>query len=84
MTTLVVEALALAKIYQKEWPLLIVCPSSLRLTWEAEISKWLGIHDVNVVTTGSSGSSIEGRVSVISYDLMTRMAAVSFFYLMKR
>lgn len=30
-----VQALTIARYYMDDWPLLIVCPSSLRLTWAA-------------------------------------------------
>ena len=32
-----VTSLAIMTYYMKEWPLLILCPSSLRHTWPAEI-----------------------------------------------
>lgn len=37
------QALVTALYYQAEWPMLIISPSSLRLTWAAEIEKWLGL-----------------------------------------
>ncbi|KAG0192095.1 hypothetical protein DFQ28_010184 [Apophysomyces sp. BC1034] len=40
-----VQALAIALAYSDEWPVLVVCPSSLRLTWKAEIMKWLQLSD---------------------------------------
>ena len=36
-----IQALALAAIYQQSWPLLIICPSSLKYTWQDEILNWL-------------------------------------------
>jgi SWI/SNF-related matrix-associated actin-dependent regulator 1 of chromatin subfamily A len=35
-----VEALAVAYLYQNEWPLLIICPSSLKYTWKEQILRW--------------------------------------------
>lgn len=35
------QAIALASCYREEWPLLVVCPASLRLVWAEELEKWL-------------------------------------------
>uniref|UniRef100_A0A1D2A8V2 DNA annealing helicase and endonuclease ZRANB3 n=1 Tax=Auxenochlorella protothecoides TaxID=3075 RepID=A0A1D2A8V2_AUXPR len=36
-----VQAIALAECYKDEWPLLVVTPASLRLTWAEEFERWL-------------------------------------------
>lgn len=35
------QGLATAAAFKDEWPLLILAPSSLRLSWAAEIVRWL-------------------------------------------
>lgn len=37
-----VQGLACALLYEKDWPLLIICPSALKFVWKDEIKKWLG------------------------------------------
>jgi hypothetical protein len=49
------KALSIALAYQKEWPLLIVCPSSMRFAWKTAILKWIPSipqEDILVVTGG--------------------------------
>ncbi|ETO19016.1 DEXH-box helicase [Reticulomyxa filosa] len=50
-----IQAIAVAYHYQKYWPLLIVTPSSLRLTWKSELMKWLpgclSDCDINVISS---------------------------------
>ena len=36
-----IQALGIAYMYKKDWPLLILAPSSLRYTWKDEIAQWL-------------------------------------------
>ena len=50
-----IQAISIAKIYEHEWPLLIITPSSLRLVWRDELIKWLPDlkeWDISVVLTG--------------------------------
>ncbi|RUS14061.1 P-loop containing nucleoside triphosphate hydrolase protein, partial [Endogone sp. FLAS-F59071] len=49
-----IQSLALCSVYSEHWPVLVLCPSSLRLTWRGEITKWLGVHEdeIQVVFTG--------------------------------
>ena len=35
-----VQAIGIAFEYQMQWPLLVICPSSLRNVWEQQLAKW--------------------------------------------
>ncbi|KAJ1481987.1 P-loop containing nucleoside triphosphate hydrolase protein, partial [Baffinella frigidus] len=59
------QGLATAAAFKDEWPLLILAPSSLRLSWAAEI--------INVVLTGKDPVD-KGAITIISYDLLARCA----------
>jgi SWI/SNF-related matrix-associated actin-dependent regulator 1 of chromatin subfamily A len=44
-------------VYIKEWPLLVLCPSSARYHWASECRKWLGRDSpINASTPGGNGS----------------------------
>lgn len=49
-----IQALCVMEEYRKEWPVLVICPSSLRLTWAEAFTSWLGIceEDINVLLKG--------------------------------
>ncbi|PNW83616.1 hypothetical protein CHLRE_05g236950v5 [Chlamydomonas reinhardtii] len=39
-----VQALTLMSCYTEDWPLLIICPTSLRFAWVAAVQQWLPPH----------------------------------------
>lgn len=50
------QALSIAYYYKNEWPLLIVCPSSMRFPWIEEIEKWLPDiqpDELNLIQSGT-------------------------------
>ncbi|MCJ8732791.1 hypothetical protein PDJAM_G00215370 [Pangasius djambal] len=70
-----VQAICIAAYYRKEWPLLIVTPSSVRFTWAEALRRWLpsvAEGSINVVVTGKD-SLRSGLVNIISYDLLSKM-----------
>lgn len=69
------QALATAAFY-KEWPLVVVCPSSLRLNWKKEALLWLPAYlsevDICVVRKGSD--KLYGRMLIFSYEMAAKRA----------
>lgn len=71
------QAIAVAKVYSSDWPLLVICPSSLRLNWKEEILSWLEEdvveEDVLVMMTGKDVDRPLRRVTIVSYDLFRKV-----------
>lgn len=36
-----IQAISICYLYRKDWPVLVIVPSSLRFSWRDEIYKWL-------------------------------------------
>ncbi|XP_031661718.1 SWI/SNF-related matrix-associated actin-dependent regulator of chromatin subfamily A-like protein 1 isoform X3 [Oncorhynchus kisutch] len=70
-----VQAICIAAYYRKEWPLLVVAPSSVRFTWAEAFRQWLPSvkpDSINVIVKGKDNLR-GGLVNIISYDLLSKM-----------
>ncbi|KAM6178354.1 SWI/SNF-related matrix-associated actin-dependent regulator of chromatin subfamily A-like protein 1 [Rhynchocyon petersi] len=70
-----IQAICIAAFYRKEWPLLVVVPSSVRFTWEQAFLRWLPSLSpslINVVVTGKDHLTA-GLVNIVSFDLLSKM-----------
>lgn len=67
-----IQAISLSYIYRDSWPVLIVCPGSMKYLWKGEIRTWLGLKDHRVFLINSSRQKIssEAYFYIISYDLI--------------
>jgi SWI/SNF-related matrix-associated actin-dependent regulator 1 of chromatin subfamily A len=79
-----VQALGVASAYRDEWPVMIICPSSLRESWSAAIQEWLGVPEKRVRVV-HSGKDAEGTVFgtfqflVISYGFLDKIKDSGMF-----
>ncbi|XP_035249465.1 DNA annealing helicase and endonuclease ZRANB3 isoform X2 [Anguilla anguilla] len=75
-----VQAISVAYLYRKEWPLLIVVPSSLKYPWIEEMEKWipeLSPGDIHLVENKMDVSGISSsKVTILGYGLLTTDAQV--------
>ncbi|KAI8802416.1 P-loop containing nucleoside triphosphate hydrolase protein [Cladochytrium replicatum] len=82
-----IQALSIATYYHEDWPLLVICPSSLRLTWANEINRWLGTggdnplseddalvlpDDIQVIFAAKEMLRDDAKITIVSYDLFSR------------
>ena len=67
-----IQAISLAYIYRDSWPVLIVCPGSMKYLWKGEIKNWLALkeHRINIINTSKQKISSEAYFYIISYDLV--------------
>ena len=68
------QAIAIAVFYAEEWPLLVVCPTSMSLTWCEELERWcpfLVPGDVNLVRSHHNAELSRAKVTVLTYGLAT-------------
>ncbi|CEM25172.1 unnamed protein product [Vitrella brassicaformis CCMP3155] len=70
------QALAVAAFYSNQWPLLVICPSSIRFQWRDQASQWLKhlVRECDVCLVKNSKTVVpdDAKIVVISYDLISR------------
>ncbi|NXN32639.1 SMAL1 protein, partial [Nycticryphes semicollaris] len=69
------QAICIAAYYRKEWPLLVVTPSSVRFTWAEAFHRWLpslSPGSTNVIVTGKDNLTAS-LINIISFDLLSKM-----------
>jgi len=62
------QAIALASYYKKDWPVVVLAPSSLLFNWKKEFMAWMNIEekDINVIKKGKQLP--KGMITIASYD----------------
>ena len=70
-----IQAISLCYLYREDWPVLIVCPGSMKYLWKGEIQTWLGFKDKRIHILNSSKQKIseEAYFYIISYDLVSHI-----------
>uniref|UniRef100_A0A0N5AS35 SWI/SNF-related matrix-associated actin-dependent regulator of chromatin subfamily A-like protein 1 n=1 Tax=Syphacia muris TaxID=451379 RepID=A0A0N5AS35_9BILA len=69
-----IQALGIARFFKSDWPLLIVCPSSVKYSWLEQIRKFIpSVSNIVLIEKGSDQLPYEKSsrtVVILSYDLM--------------
>eukprot|EP00759_Apiculatamorpha_spiralis_P016034 PhF_6_TR2243/c0_g1_i4/m.3822/K14440/SMARCAL1, HARP; SWI/SNF-related matrix-associated actin-dependent regulator of chromatin subfamily A-like protein 1 len=60
-----IQAIAIASYYYRDWPLLVVCMSSLKHTWKSEFQKWLPALNPEKIHLVQNRNPIPENVSVV-------------------
>ncbi len=66
-----IQALAYASLHKELWPVLVVCPASVKYNWAKEIETWIREPSYQVVN-GYKGDLEDTDITIVNYDLMDR------------
>jgi SWI/SNF-related matrix-associated actin-dependent regulator 1 of chromatin subfamily A len=66
-----IQALAYASLHEELWPVLVVCPASVKYNWAKEIEAWLREPSYQVVN-GYKGDLEDKAFTIVNYDLMDK------------
>ena len=72
-----IQAIAISSIFNEDWPVLIICPSSLKYAWRDEIENWLSekikSDEIQIIKNGKDNFKEKLKYYIISYDLAVRV-----------
>jgi SWI/SNF-related matrix-associated actin-dependent regulator 1 of chromatin subfamily A len=70
-----VQAIAISYLYRKDWPVLVIVPSSLKHQWRDEILRWLDFLPAQQVQiVNSLKDKLENCMyTIVSYSLASKM-----------
>lgn len=70
-----IQSLGIADYYRDDWPLLIMCPASMRFQWDEEIRTHLPHVPGSSIYVINSGKDefLNPQVVITSYDLMSKI-----------
>lgn len=63
------QGLAVLSTFRREWPALLLCPSSLKGQWRDLVREWVLREGEQVRMIGKGTDPLDGDVNIISYDL---------------
>jgi SWI/SNF-related matrix-associated actin-dependent regulator 1 of chromatin subfamily A len=72
-----IQAIGCSVVFKQDWPVLIICPSSLKYNWKDEIFNWLNDiikrEEIQIIKKSQDDFSHGRKFYIISYDLCLRM-----------
>ena len=72
-----IQALMIAYYFKQDWPLIVICPASLKFVWRDEIVKWIPSvreGDVQIIENGKEHFNPHCCVFIMSYELASKRA----------
>lgn len=76
-----IEALCLCRIYTEDWPVLIICPGSVKYSWRNEIISWVYerkqetyYNDIQIINSTQDKLIKNGSFYIVSYDLLFKVS----------
>ena len=71
-----IQAIGISSLYKENWPVLIICPASLKFVWRDEILKWIpdinNDKDIQIFKSGKDEFISDEKFYIMSYDLTVK------------
>ena len=72
-----IQAIIAASVYMDEWPVLVICPASIKLIWRDEFLRWAPVdrHEIYLLESKKPPKS-SARVWIASYSLASSQSSL--------
>eukprot|EP00747_Dinoflagellata_sp_TGD_P023844 gnl/TRDRNA2_/TRDRNA2_130120_c0_seq2.p1 gnl/TRDRNA2_/TRDRNA2_130120_c0~~gnl/TRDRNA2_/TRDRNA2_130120_c0_seq2.p1 ORF type:complete len:678 (+),score=124.59 gnl/TRDRNA2_/TRDRNA2_130120_c0_seq2:46-2034(+) len=75
------QALAIVSQYVDEWPVLVLCPSTLKWVWKEQVEQWIPNlakgEDIQVISKGTDSLRPTAKFWIMSYNILATDAKTS-------
>lgn len=68
------QAIALASHYSRDWPVMVLAPSSLLFNWKKEFMTWLNIDEKDITVLKKGKQLPKGMITIASFDYAQKRA----------
>lgn len=65
-----IQAIAWCQLHVKERPVLVICPSSVKISWQRMADEWMDVVNVQILE-GRTPYEIAGDFVIINYDILS-------------
>lgn len=66
-----IQALAWLQLHRKKRPVIIICPASLKLNWEAETRKWIEYKNIQILSGNTPHPIFNTDILIINFDILS-------------
>ena len=74
-----IQSISIAYLFKNDWPVVVICPSSLRFNWRDEFMNWLTFlreDDIQVFTSAQDEFNSKCCIYIFSYNIAMRLAGI--------
>lgn len=62
------QGIALASHYRRDWPVVVLAPSSLLFNWKKEFMTWMDLKEEDITVIKKGKQMPKGKITIASYD----------------
>lgn len=74
------QSICISALFRENWPVLVVCPSSVKKMWANEYMKWLNIDESDIKIMDGKDMTLS-QINIISYGMLHKIDHIKFDFI---